>query len=65
MLKDKDILKVSEKEVLEVLRNLKLNKAVPRNDVPAKTFKRFAELLCGPMTALINECIEQGCWPDF
>ena len=50
---------------LDVLRDLKLNKAVPKNDVPAKIYKRFAELLCGPLTALINERIEKGCWPDF
>ena len=65
VLKEKDFLKISHKEVLDVLRDLKLNKSVPKNDVPAKIYKRFAEQLCGPLSVLINECIKQGCWPDF
>ena len=42
VLNEEDILKISEKEVLDVLRDLKLNKAVPKNDIPAKIYKRFA-----------------------
>ena len=60
-----DILQISKKEVLEVLKSLKLNKACPKNDIPAKIYKRFAEHLCGPLTVLFNECIEQGVWADF
>ena len=60
-----DILVVTDDEVLKILKGLKLNKAVPKNDVPAKVYKRFAEQLSGPLAALFNECIEQGVWPEF
>ena len=51
--------------ILSVLRYLKINKAAPQGDVPAKVFKRFAEQLSGPIALLVNDCIEQGSWPEF
>ena len=44
-LQEDDILKIGSEEVLEVLRSLKLNKAAPKSDVPARILKRFAEQL--------------------
>ena len=60
-----DILKISDREVLEALRSLKVNKSAPKGDMPAKIFKKFAVKLSGPITSLINDCIEQGSWPKF
>ena len=60
-----DILRISNREVLEALRSLKINKSAPKGDIPAKIFKRFAVKLSGPITSLINDCIEQGSWPKF
>ena len=57
LLAEKDILRISETEVKHILKDLKLNKAVLKNDVPAKIYKRFSEYLCGPISALINDCI--------
>ena len=54
-----DILRISNEEVLAVLRSLKTNEAAPQGDVPAKIFKRFAEKLSDPIASLINDCIEQ------
>ena len=60
-----DILRISNSEVLEALRSMKVNKSAPKGDIPAKIFKRFADQLSGPITSLINDCIEQGSWPKF
>ena len=65
IIKEEDVLQVSESEVLEVLKSMDTNKAVPRNDVSTKIFKTFAEQLCGPITMLINEAIMTGYWPEF
>ena len=64
-LNETDILRISNEEVLKVLRSLKVNKSAPQGDIPAKIYKRFAEKLSGPIASLINDCIEQGSWPDF
>ena len=65
IIEEGDVLQVSESEVLEVLKSMDTNKAVPGNDVSTKIFKAFAEQLCGPITMLINEAIVTGYWPDF
>ena len=65
ILKDEDVLQVSEAEVLEVLKSMDTSKAVPRDDVSTKVFKMFAEQLCAPITMLVNEAIFTGCWPEF
>ena len=49
-----DILRISEAEVKDILKDLKLNKAVPKNDVPAKVYKRFAEYLSWPILKMVN-----------
>ena len=64
-LKEEDVLQVNESEVLEVLRSMDTNKAVPRSDVSTKIFKTFAEQLCDPITMIINEAIMIGYWLEF
>ena len=44
-LKEEDVLQVNESEVLEVLRSMDTNKAVPRSDVSTKILKTFARIL--------------------
>ena len=60
-----EFLVVTAKEVLETLNALNASKSVPKNDIPTKILKRFASHLCEPIAALINDCIREGCWPDF
>jgi len=60
-----ECLEVTAEEVLETLNALNANKSVPKNDIPTKILKRFANHICEPIAALINQCIQEGCWPDF
>ena len=41
------------------------NKSCRKSDVPAKVLKKFAGFLCGPLTEIINNCIQSGTWPDY
>ena len=60
-----DIPKVSCAEVKEILENMNTNKSCRKNDVPAKIFKKYADLLCKPLAIIINNCIQSGVWPDY
>ena len=60
-----DVPKFTEKEVLEALMDLDSSKSTRSTDVPAKVLKRFAQKLHKPLTILINDAVEKGCWPDF
>ena len=60
-----DIPKVTCAEVLGILENMDTNKSCRKTDVPAKVLKSFAKLLCGPLTVIINNCIQSGTWPDY
>ena len=50
---------------MEVLNSMDANKAVPKDDIPTKIFKRFSVFICEPLADLITECISKGVWPDF
>ena len=45
--------------------DLDSSKSTRSTDVPAKVLKRFAQKLHKPLTILINDAVEKGCWPDF
>ena len=60
-----DIPRVSCAEVKEILENMNANKSCRKSDVPAKVLKKFAGFLCGPLTEIINNCIQSGTWPDY
>ena len=64
-LRSEDYLKITPSEVLEVLKSMNANKAVPKNDISTKIFKAFADQLCGPIAMLINDAILTGYWPEF
>ena len=64
-LKSEDYIKVTPSEVLEVLRSMNANKAVPKSDISTKIFKAFADQLCEPIAMLINDAIFTGYWPEF
>ena len=55
---------IHEDEVKIILDNMKLNKSERINDVPAKVFRRFSNILAKPITKLINLCIQEGIWPE-
>ena len=58
-----DYLQITPSEVLEILKNMNANKAVPKNDVSTKVFKAFADQLSEPIAMLINDAIVSGYWP--
>ena len=60
-----DVPVFTEQEVLEVLMDLKVNKASRQTDIPARILKAFANKLSEPMTKVINNAIMSGIWPDF
>ena len=64
-LKSEDYAKVAPSEVLEVLKSMNANKAVPKNDISTKILKNFADQLCEPIAMLINDAIVNGYWPEF
>ena len=47
---DDQIPNITEDDVIEALESLKLNKSERLNDVPAKIFKSYSNLLCKPLT---------------
>ena len=59
-LRVEDYVQVTPSEVLEVLKSMNANKAVPKNDISTKIFKAFAGQLCEPITLLINDAIVNG-----
>ena len=42
-----------------------LKKSVPKDDIPPKLLKLFAEHISIPLTDIINASIKQGVWPDM
>ena len=62
---EKDVPVVSTHEVKEILENMNVNKSCRKTDVPARIFKTFANILCVPLTKIINNCIRSGVWPDY
>ena len=59
-----DVPVINEKNVLEVLLSLNVSKSTRKNDIPAKILKHFAKEISEPLTMIINNCIQQGVWPD-
>lgn len=49
-------------DVQKKLENVKLNKSVPKGDVPPQLLKRFAKELAPPLCHIINTSIVQGKW---
>ena len=62
---DKDVPVISTQEVKEILEGMDTNKSCRKTDVPPKIFKTFANVLCRPLTQIINNCIKSGVWPDY
>ena len=62
---EKDVLKISNEEVLRAIKDLKPNKSVRSTDIPPKIFKHFASILSKPITVIINKAIRDGVWPDL
>ncbi len=46
------------------LSHLQLNKAVPVKSIPSKILKRFADLICKPLTDVINDNFEKFYFPN-
>ena len=62
---EKDVLEITNDEVLRAIKDLKLNKSVRSTDVPPKIFKQYASILSKPITVIINKAIRDGVWPDL
>ena len=55
---------ITAKNVYEVLKDLNVSKSTRKTDIPARILKYFADKICDPLTLIINNCIQQGVWPD-
>ena len=42
-----------------------VSKSTRKTDIPAKILKHFADKICEPLSMIINNCIQQGIWPDI
>ena len=60
-----DIPVVTESDIQMALESLDTNKSNVENDVPAKILKHFAKQIAKPLAEIINDSIQQGCWPDI
>ena len=47
------------------MENMNTNKSCRKTDVPVRVFKTFANILSGPLTVIVNNCIRNGIWPDY
>ena len=56
---------VSDENVSEALKSLNAAKSTRKNDIPAKVLKRIAPVITKPLTLIINNCLQQGVWPDI
>ena len=63
--KTEDIPNISVQIVEIFLRDIKTCKAITKDDIPSKIFKKFANYLSDPIASLINKCIRDGAWPDI
>ena len=52
-------------EVKQKLLEIDLKKSFPKDDIPPKLLKLFAEHISIPLTDIINASIKQGVWPDM
>ena len=55
---------VSVGEVREDLLNLSSTKASKNDDIPAKILKKSVDIYIKEITFIINDCIENGIFPD-
>ena len=56
--------KVTESEVREEILNLSSKKATKNGDIPAKILKKRVSIYIKEITFIINDCIENGVFPD-
>ena len=56
--------KVTESEVRKEILNLSSKKATKNGDIPAKILKKNVNIYIKEITFTINDCIENGVFPD-
>ena len=56
--------KVTESEVRKEILNLSTKKTTKNGDIPAKILKKSVDIYIKEITFIINECIENGIFPD-
>ena len=44
---------------------MNVSKSTRKSDIPVKILKHFADEISGPLTMIINNCIQQGVWPEI
>ena len=62
---NEDIPLFNEENVSEAIRSLNGAKSTRKNDIPVKVLKRIAPGIIKPLTLIINNCLQQGVWPDI
>ena len=60
-----DIPVIGVGKVLGVLKDLDPSKSTRKSDIPAKVLKHFSTKICKPLTVIVNNCIQQGVWPEI
>ena len=55
---------VSGSEVRKEILNLSSKKATKNGDIPAKILKKSVDIYIKEITFIINDCIENGIFPD-
>ena len=56
--------KFTESEVRKEILNLSSKKATKNGDIPAKILKKIVDIYIKEITFIINDCIENGIFPD-
>ena len=56
--------RVTESEVRKEILNLSTKKATKNGDIPAKILKKSVDIYIKEITFIINDCIENGIFPD-
>ena len=59
-----DIPQITTKKVKEYMARIKVKKATPPGDIPAKIIKEFSDYLCIPIKDIINSSLRTGKWPS-
>lgn len=55
---------VSENEVRKAIKNLSTKKAAGYDEIPIKFIKMTSRQLTGPVTIIVNKCIQQNLFPE-
>ena len=56
--------KFTEDEIISTINNLPANKSTTENDIPVSILKNSIQVYSGKLTFLLNNCLQEGIFPD-